>query len=409
MNFETEQYREELGEPAATNSQPNVLAKLMQSNARILKAAESNIVFTPAWVSLGPDKTPIFSKGTINVIQGKAGVHKSRLAETFCALLLAMTVTGDYCGFDRYNLGAGYYVAYIDTERNSKEHFPAAVQRIRQHAGFDPTQDKGRFYPVSIKDHERKHRLEAVKTWIQYVRREMVAKGVPDWNLFVVLDVVTDCTESFNNETQTMALFDYLGNLCEDHNVTFLLVIHENPGSEKARGHAGTEAMNKADCQIQISYESGSNGEETDLIKIRFLKTRNAAKPKPLFLQFSKERNGLITADAEAVADHMEARKKNTDDSDLLESLEDEVFNGRDEVPQKTAIEILRRKIDKSENTIKTRLDGFIDRVVTINRNGEKYRLAKVSATGKPTIYRLLMLHNDGNQDAHTDNEPAPF
>jgi hypothetical protein len=406
----TERFRKILDtQPPATNSQSDVLAKLIQSNERILKVAESSIVFTPAWVRLGPENIPIFSKGTINVIQGKAGVHKSRLAETFCALLLSATGKGDYCGFDRYNLGAGYYVAYIDTERNSKEHFPAAVQRIRQNAGFDPTKNDGRLYPVSIKDHERKERLSAVKSWIEHVRGEMVAKGVPDWNLFVVLDVVTDCTESFNNETQTMMLFDYLGNLCEDHNVTFLLIIHENPGSEKARGHAGTEAMNKADCQIQISYESGSNGEETDLIKIRFLKTRNAAKPKPLFLQYSKERNGLVSADADAVAHHLEARKKNTDDTDLLEALEDEIFNGRDEVPQKNAIVILRGKTGLSDNTVKARLDGIINRGVTINSNGKKYRLEKVSVPGKPTIYRLLMLHDSGNQDAHTDNEPAPF
>lgn len=386
----------------------SILDKLKASNKRILEVAQSNIVFTPAWVRLGLEQTPIFSKGTINVIQGKAGVHKSRLAETFCSLLLSASGKGDFCGFDRYNLGAGYYVAYIDTERNSKEHFPAAVQRIRERAGFDPTKDAGSLYPVSIKDHERTHRLEAVKAWIEHVRSEMKGKGVSEWNLFVVLDVVTDCTESFNNETQTMRLFDYLGNLCEDHNVTFLLVIHENPGSEKARGHAGTEAMNKADCQIQISYESGSNGEETDLIKIRFLKTRNAAKPKPLFLQYSKERNGLVTADANAIADHIEARKKNTGDSDLIEALEDEVFNGKDEILQKDAIKILTKKTNKTANTIKARLDGFINRRVTINNNGKKCQLTKKASPGKPTVYLLVPQQDDTTPKIDPqDEEPS--
>lgn len=383
----------------------SILDKLKTSYDGILKSAQSNIVFTPAWVRLGPEQTPIFSKGTINVIQGKAGVHKSRLAETFCSLLLSKTGEGDFCGFDKYNLGAGYYVAYIDTERPTKEHFPAAVQRIRERAGLDPTVDNGRFYPVSIKKFERTYRLDAVKAWIEHVRSEMKRKDVSEWNLFVVLDVVTDCTESFNNETQTMRLFDYLGNLCEDHNVTFLLVIHENPGSEKARGHAGTEAMNKADCQIQISYESGGNGEETDLIKIRFLKTRNAAKPKPLFLQYSKERNGLVTADADAIADHIEARKKNTDDSDLIEALADVVFNARNEITQQEAVAILKAITNKSDTTIKRRLEVIIQQKQTILTNGKKHHLVKELNSGKPTVYRLVVNQYDTIANTYPQDE----
>lgn len=402
---EAEKTSEPQSKAEKTSEPQNILAKLIASNEKILEAAKSNIVFTPAWVQLGPEQTPIFSKGTINVIQGKAGVHKSRLAETFCSLLLSKDGKGDFCGFERYNLGAGYYVAYIDTERNSKEHFPAAVQRIRERAGLDRIVDNGHLYPVSIKDHERKDRLEAVKAWIEHVRSVMKEKGVSEWNLFVVLDVVTDCTESFNNETQTMRLFDYLGNLCEDQNVTFLLVIHENPGSEKARGHAGTEAMNKADCQIQIAYESGSNGEETDLIKIRFLKTRNAARPKPLFLQYSKERNGLVTADAESVANHMESRKKNTGENDLIEALEDVVFNGKDEIPQKKAVDTLTEKIGKTANTIKTHLDNLINRGVTIKSNGKKCQLTKEVRPGKPTVYRLVTQQNDTTQKIDPQDE----
>ena len=392
-------------EPEKQTEPQSILDKLKASYKRILNATESNIVFTPAWVQLGPENTPIFSKGTINVVQGKPGSHKSRVSEMFCSLLLSKAGKVDFCEFHKYNHGGDYYVAYIDTERNSKEHFPAAVQRIRERAGLDRMADNGRFYPVSIKDHERAYRLDAVKAWIKHVRSVMEERKVSDWNLFVVLDVVTDCTGSFNNETQTMLLFDYLGNLCEEHNVTFLLVIHENPGSEKARGHAGTEAMNKADCQIQISYESGSNGEETDLIKIRFLKTRNAAKPKPLFLKYSKEINGLVTADAESVADHMEARKKNTGENDLIEALEDFVFNGKDEILQKDAVDTLMEKTGKSANTIKGYIDGFINRGVTIKSNGKKCQLTKDGRPGKPTVYRLVTQQNDTTQKIDPQDE----
>jgi hypothetical protein len=365
-----------------------VLDFLISSYTNILKAAENEIIWTPAWISL--EDAPIFSKGTINVIQGKAGVHKSRLAETLCSLLLSPTGKGDYLGFARYNLGVGYYVAYIDTERNTQEHYPAAVQRIRERAGLDKKADNGKFYPVSIKQVQRVERQEAVKTWIAYVRDLMGKKGVGDWGLFVVLDVVTDCVASFNREDETLALFDYLGDLCEVHKVTFLLIIHENPGSEKARGHTGTEAMNKADTQMQISYEAGGNGEDSDLIKIRFLKTRNAARPTPVYLQYSKDAGGLIKADHDMVNEHVKSRTKNNDMEPLIDKLT-ELFDRSDKVPRKELIASLIETFGWVENTVLTKVGKVADSKITIlDKTGKKCHVVKTGdGPGKPVFYYL--------------------
>lgn len=373
------------GESNKSNS--NLLESLKIASAKIIKAAQQDIVYSPAWINL--EDAPIFAKGTINVIQGKAGVHKSRLAETFCSLLLSPLGKGDFLGFSRHNLGAGYFVAYIDTERNTTEDFPVAIQRIRQRAGLDKREDNGKLYPTSIKQVDRKQRLDAVKAWIDFVRSEMEQKGVSDWNLFCVLDVVTDCTSSFNREDETLALFDYLGNLCENYKVTFLLVIHENPFSEKARGHAGTEAMNKANTQLQISYESGSDGEPGDLIKIRFLKTRNAARPQPLYLQYSKEQNGLITADPTAVTQHIESRKKNNDIELLVEHLQS-LFDAVETITKKDLCKAIVEKMECSESTAQRRLDDITaKRVTIIDKAGRKCHLVKEGEKGKATIYRL--------------------
>lgn len=393
MMTPSERSHHSIGEPEKVK--PDLLQSLKEASAKIIKAAQQDIVYSPAWISL--EDAPIFAKGTINVIQGKAGVHKSRLAETFCSLLLSPTGKGDFLGFTRHNLGAGYFVAYIDTERNTAEDFPVAIQRIRQRAGLDKKEDNGRLKPTSIKQVDRKQRLDAVKAWIDCVRCEMEQKGVSDWNLFCVLDVVTDCTSSFNREDETLALFDYLGNLCENYKVTFLLVIHENPFSEKARGHAGTEAMNKANTQLQISYESGSDGEPGDLIKIRFLKTRNAARPQPLYLQYSKEQNGLITADPDAVSQHMESRKKNNDIELLVEHLQS-VFDAAETITKKDLCASIAESLKCSEKTAQRRLDdATAKRVTIIDKNGRKCHLVKEGEKGKATVYRLEA--NDSKDD----------
>ncbi len=382
----------------------SITSKLQKSYTRILEAAAQDIVWTPAWISF--NDAPIFSKGTINVIQGKAGVHKSRLAETICALLLASLsdTKRDFLGFTKHILGAGFCVGYIDTERNTQEHFPAAVQRMRERAGLDRKVDNGRFFPVSIKDIDRKERLEAVKTWIEFIRDTM---AVQTWNLFIVLDVVTDCVASFNRDDESLALFDYLGRLCEDFGVTFLLVLHENPFSEKARGHTGTEAMNKADTQIQIGYDSSTSTDETDLIKVRFLKTRNSARPKPFFLQYSKEQNGLIVADPDDVTAHLDSKRKNKDEGLLIDKLMG-VFDLCDEISQKELIEKLE-DLDWSDNTVKSKLDALIKNKTPIqSKAGAKCKLSKQGSSGKPTFYFLEPMEAAADPSPD-DLEDPPF
>ncbi len=112
-----------------------------------------------------------------------------------------------------------------------------------------------------------------------------------------------------------------------------------------------------------------------------------------------------MAADPDAISEHIESRKKNSDDTVLVEALEDDVFNGKIEAMQKEVVSILMQKMDKAENTIKTKIDGIIERAVTINNNGKKCRLTKEVATGKPTIYRLVLLEPEQTPD----NDDPPF
>lgn len=387
--------------PAKDPPADTTLGKLLTSYKAIQAAAEKDVVFTQPWVSFG--EASIITKGTINLIQGKAGVHKSRLAETLCALLLcANSHEVDFLGFVKQRFAQGFCVAYIDTERNTQEHLPAAVQRIRERAGLDKKSDCPRFYPVSIKNIDRKERLEAVKTWITHVRGDMKERGIDDWNLFVVLDVVSDCVASFNNDEQSLALFDYLGRLCEDQHVSFLLVLHENPGSEKARGHVGTEGMNKADTQLQIGYDTPDNSAEGDLIKVRFLKTRNSARPAPLYLEYSTEAKGLILADAERVGKHIDSKRKAKDESLLVDALM-QVFDTVEDVTQTELISLLNvNGIDWSKNTIVGKLKAFCDGGTAIkNKKGQDCHLTKTESRGKPSVYTLTPIQPQNENTAN--------
>ncbi|GAB3767089.1 BT4734/BF3469 family protein [Spirosoma pomorum] len=267
-----------------------LLKALLSTERQIKQIASREIVFSPALISR--EGVDIIRRGTINVIQGKYGQHKSRLAETLAASLIAKTSqSSNFLGFTR-STEEIFSVCYIDTERSPKEELPYAIQEIYQKAGYNSVSDNvtSTFRFTSIKSVARKERLTAVESFVNEARQSTCN------HLVVFLDVITDCIESYNDDRQAMKLFDIVGALCENYDATFFLVIHENPSSEKARGHAGTEAANKASAVLQIGTENSGNGNGKPLVKLRYLKLRGAAKPDPLYLQYCDKVKGLVVA-----------------------------------------------------------------------------------------------------------------
>ena len=360
----------------------NQLNRLREVSQKIIEASKLDIVFSPAWVTC--EGAPIFSRGTVNLIQGKQGSHKSRLAEHLCSLLLSKDPEASFAGFERYTKGR-YNVAYIDTERSMREAFAAAVQRIRIHAGYDKKGDCPHFYPTSIKQVDRKGRLDAVKVWVEHVRNEIAKLEGSMEELFVVLDVVTDCVASFNSEEQTLALFDFLGNLCEEYDVTFLLVLHENPGTEKARGHTGTEAANKADTAMQIGYD----GEDTDLIKVKFIKTRQSARPKPVYLQYSQEAHSLVSANKAAVDERIDQTRKNRHPQLVIKALEG-LFGTQTEIPRQEILDAVMKTLNCTQNTADSKIKAIMSSDLEIlDKQGRACLLAKSVGNGKRSVFFL--------------------
>jgi hypothetical protein len=380
---------------SAPNTPDSLIKQLIQHRDNIMNAASQHVIFSPPWVKF--NDAPIISAGTSCMIQGKTGSHKSRLAELFCALMLSDGTginTDRFCGFQKNSIGTGYVVAYIDTERNLKEDIPAVVQRVRERAGRDKLNgnDSNLFYPTSLKTVPRADRFEALKLWIIHVKEQMRANGLQEWNLAVVLDVITDIGTSFNSDIDALKLYDYIGELCERYNVAFINVLHENPGSDKARGHIGTEGQNKASTQLQIGYESG---EDNQLIKVSFLKCRNAARPKPLYLQYSPEVRGLDIADTDRVEALKKDKRKKADASDVIEAV-GRFFDTRADSTQKALCDQLAADLGISPRWAKEKLEEITATGTAIsNATGQPCKL-QVRKEGKFNLYSLAPASDKG-------------
>ena len=346
------------------------LSKIMLTTEKIKKIKENDIRFADP--ILRQNDNAIIFPHTINVIQGQAGVHKSRLAEFICAAMLKRNGSNnELLGYKRENFEANNTVVYVDTERNQSEQFPYALQCIQVKAGYDKKEHPENFKYISLLEITRKERFVVLEEYLKLLKQET------DNSLFIVLDVSTDCIEDFNKTDKSMELIDLMNVAINEHNVVFLCLIHENPKSEKARGHFGTELMNKASTVIQVSYEKDAKQRDTNLIKIRYLKCRSTARHEPFFALYSEEQKGLVLASKDDIQEVMSGKKQKADLMLVCELLE-MYLGDYTNLTRRELLDKLIEELDASEKTIEDRLkEIFINKTPLFNQNGQECFLEK--------------------------------
>jgi hypothetical protein len=321
---------------------------------------------------------------TINVIQGQAGVHKSRLAENICAAFLKLhNCNNELLGFKRLNFDANHTVVYVDTERNLSEQLPYALQSIQMKAGYNRADHPSNFEYISLLQISRKERFAALNEYLNHIKK---STNNP---LFIVLDVSTDCIEDFNKTDKSMELIDLMNMAINEHNVIFLCLIHENPKSDKARGHFGTELMNKASTLMQVGFEKDANQNDTDIIRVKYLKCRSTARHTPFYIKYSNETKGLILADANDVSGVINNRKHKASNEDMIEFIEMYLGDGAT-LTRVELLDKLCKDFKASQRTIESRITELRSSDIEIfNEQGQVCKLSKETKE-KIVYYKLI-------------------
>ncbi|WP_040252381.1 toprim domain-containing protein [Psychroserpens mesophilus] len=326
---------------------------------------------------------------TINIIQGKAGVHKSRLAETFCSVFIKHQEYENYhLGF-KTSISNKPTVCYVDTERNLTDQFPYAIQQMLQKAGYSKSDNPSQLDYISLLEIPRKDRFKALTDYLNYVRQKFQG------HLIIILDVVTDCIKDFNRSDDSMQLIDLMNVAINKYDVTFIGLIHENPGSiDKARGHLGTELMNKSSTVMQLGFEKGKNGKPTDLILLNFLKARSTKRFEPIYLMYCEKSNGLFLADSDQIKDVIHSRHLKAEIDSVIKFLEE---NLNEPISSGDLLALLSREFDCSDKIIRTRLKEIVETKIQIVKNKTPNNLFKIKQ-GKEMIYSLEPINNSTEQ-----------
>lgn len=377
MGFNLNDNEVKLIDFSENNSSKNLL-KILETQ-KLLNQRKSETMIKPVSILNQLDNEIIFPN-TINIIQGKAGVHKSRLAETICSSLICKTSSqNDFLGFTK-SINQ-LTVCYIDTERNLTYQFPYSIQQILLNAGYEKNDNPISFEYVSLLEISRDERFETLTNYINYIRNKISG------HIIIILDVITDCIRDFNRPEDSMGLIDLMNMSINKDNVTYICLIHENPGSiDKARGHLGTELMNKASTVIQVEFEKGKNGKPTELILLNFLKTRTTKRLESIHLKYCLEKNGLIIASESFVNETIQSRRQKAEINEIIKSLEQLLIES---MPNRQLIELLRKQFQCSDKLIRERLKEIINEKKQLINQKNKHCLLNSIRRGKETYYNL--------------------
>lgn len=378
IKTEAEQLLKQGNEASISENLKTVLAT--REKLKEIKASE--IKFSEPVLKQG--ENAVIFPHTINVIQGQAGVHKSRLAENICAAFLRLNGNqNELLGFNRLNFNATHTVVYVDTERNLSEQLPYALQSIQMKAGYNKADHPPNFEYISLLQINRKDRFATLNECLNHFKK---STNNP---LFIVLDVSTDCIEDFNKTDKSMELIDLMNMAINEHNVIFLCLIHENPKSDKARGHFGTELMNKASTVMQVGFEKDASQNDTDIIRVKYLKCRSTARHTPFYIKYSIEVNGLILADSNEVLGVINNRKHKASNEDMTEFIEMYLGDGAT-LTRVELLDKLCKDFKASQRTIESRITEIMSSDIEIfNQQGKGCKLSK--ETKEKTVYYKLI------------------
>ena len=170
--------------------------------------------------------TPIFTRGNISCVSGKAKSRKTFLIGLFASQFLEHATKEK--------------IIIFDTEQGTF-HAQKSTKRIHRLLDWSENENSEKLRVFKLRELKTEERREFVVNAIRHFK--------PD---FVIIDGARDLVKSINNEEEATETTGLLMNLSSVNNCHICAVLHENKADNSLRGHLGTELQNKSETVISV-------------------------------------------------------------------------------------------------------------------------------------------------------------
>ena len=232
--FPTAEYGKRFLAENEADTNVKLLQKIEESKVLVTEKLPPPVV---AWIQEGDPPAYFGTLENFSLIIGKAKSKKTFLLTS----VIAAAVSGNT--FLSNITGAlpeeKNRVILFDTEQ-SRWHVLKALKRICQQTGIAEPENVDVY---SLRKFNYKERGKMI---------EKIIYDTPNLG-FVAIDGIRDLVTSINDEEQATIISTKLLKWTEELNIHIVTVLHQNKGDNNARGHLGTEMINKAETVLSVT------------------------------------------------------------------------------------------------------------------------------------------------------------
>lgn len=271
-------------------------------------------VFTQNGIGFGP-------LGDIQMVKAPQKNGKTFLF----ALMMAAILRGEYLGLRCEVENAK--VLLIDTEQHPRN-TQLVYRRVCKIAGISGRErhDQFKAYHFRGKAHD-----EIRQALIYLIERERPT--------VVFLDGVRDIVEDFNDSKESTATVTLMMDTALKYDCSIWSILHVNPGTDKARGHLGTEMQNKVSDVLTCLKENTVDGA---VFTVEQSDARNRDIQKFSFvIQDVQDGNGVIAVPVPA---SISMKSKTQADETMARALADRPLRYNDLVDKVMEVEGVKRR-----------------------------------------------------------------
>jgi hypothetical protein len=270
-NIEIKPQFEGLGDPNTIIKHMNTLKDTSLKDYSNLEVKPTDNIPAPkiAWKQVIKDKYAILGTlGNLSLLIGKAKSRKSFFVGiTVSTLLSTGKHFNQFVGCLPFNKKK---VLYFDTEQG-KYHVQLALKRICKQIGQSEPQDLKVYYLRSKKPEER---LKIIEDIIYNTK-----------NLgFVVIDGIKDLVNSINDEAEATNISSKLLKWTEELDIHIISVLHQNKSDNNARGHIGTELINKAETVLSVT--KNEHNDDISVVESQYCRNKD---PEPFAFEINDD------------------------------------------------------------------------------------------------------------------------
>lgn len=221
----------------SSKAQPNAWRQRRYNPEKAVQ--EPRPVFKLAGVTVG---TP----GNIGVIMAPIKAGKTAVGEAMMASVIVAEIPGD-SERDTFSFTSsnpdGRAVVHIDTEQTEGDH-AKVLRRVQKRAQVDELPPW--FYSYWLKGLTAQECLQSLQAITTNAAKE--CGGVHS----IIIDGVADLVVNVNDPEECNPFVSGLEAMAVDYDCHIVAVIHFNPGSDKSRGHLGSQLERKAESNLTL-------------------------------------------------------------------------------------------------------------------------------------------------------------